>query len=51
MAEQGISLQRKTGAEISDEEWQGFFECYMSTYRKRSGHDGYLNRDFFDRLR
>jgi predicted N-acyltransferase len=23
----------------------------MSTYRKRSGHDGYLNRDFFDRLR
>jgi len=51
VAEQGISLQRKTGAEISDEEWQGFFHCYMSTYRKRSGHDGYLNRDFFDRLR
>jgi len=51
VAEQGISLQRKTGAEISDEEWQGFFDCYMSTYRKRSGHDGYLNRDFFDRLR
>jgi len=23
----------------------------MNTYRKRSGHDGYLNRDFFDRLR
>lgn len=51
VAEQGITLQRKTGAEISDEEWQGFFHCYMSTYRKRSGHDGYLNRDFFDRLR
>ena len=51
VAEQGISLQRKPGAEISDEEWQGFFDCYMSTYRKRSGHDGYLNRDFFDRLR
>ncbi len=51
VAEQGVSLQRKTGAEISDEEWQGFFLCYMSTYRKRSGHDGYLNRDFFDRLR
>ena len=51
VAEQGISVQRKTGAEITDEEWQGFFHCYMSTYRKRSGHDGYLNRDFFDRLR
>ena len=51
VAEQGISMQRKTGSEISDEEWQGFYDCYMSTYRKRSGHDGYLNRDFFDRLR
>lgn len=51
VAEQGISMQRKTGAEINDEEWLGFFNCYMSTYRKRSGHDGYLNRDFFDRLR
>ncbi|MGA9573164.1 MAG: GNAT family N-acetyltransferase [Lysobacterales bacterium] len=51
VAEQGISLQRKTGTEISDEEWQGFFQCYVDTYRKRSGHDGYLNRDFFDRLR
>jgi predicted N-acyltransferase len=51
VVEQGITMQRKAGAEISDEEWQGFFDCYMSTYRKRSGHDGYLNRDFFDRLR
>ena len=51
VVEQGITMQRKPGAEISDEEWQGFYDCYMSTYRKRSGHDGYLNRDFFDRLR
>ncbi len=51
VVEQGITMQRKSGADISDEEWQGFFDCYMSTYRKRSGHDGYLNRDFFDRLR
>ena len=51
IAEQGVSIQRKTGAEISDEEWQGFYRCYMNTYRKRSGHDGYLNRDFFQRLR
>lgn len=51
VAEQGVSLQRKTGAEISDQDWQAFYHCYMDTYRKRSGHDGYLNRDFFDRLR
>jgi predicted N-acyltransferase len=51
VAEQGVSVQRKTGAQISDEEWQGFYRCYMDTYQKRSGHDGYLNRDFFDQLR
>jgi len=51
VAEQGISLQRKTAEEITDEEWQGFYQCYMDTYRKRSGHDGYLNQDFFDLLR
>lgn len=49
--EEGVTVDRKTGAEISDEEWHGFYQCYMNTYRKRSGHDGYLNRDFFDRLR
>ena len=51
VADQGISLQRKTGREISDEEWQGFYHCYINTYRKRSGHDGYLNREFFNQLR
>ncbi len=51
VAEQGVSLQRKTAAEISDQDWQDFFQCYMDTYRKRSGHDGYLNFDFFQRLR
>ena len=51
IAEQGVSVVRKAGTEISDEEWQGFYQCYISTYRKRSGHDGYLNRNFFDRLR
>ncbi len=49
--EQGVSVERKIAANISDEEWQGFYHCYISTYRKRSGHDGYLNRAFFDQLR
>ncbi len=51
VSEQGVRVQRKTGAQISDEEWLGFYHCYINTYRKRSGHDGYLNLDFFDRLR
>lgn len=51
ISEAGVVLQRKCGADISDEEWQGFYHCYMATYQKRSGHDGYLNRDFFDQLR
>lgn len=49
--EAGVTLQRKDGTEISDLEWQGFYRCYTATYQKRSGHDGYLNRDFFDLLR
>jgi predicted N-acyltransferase len=51
MVEQGVTIQRKIAEDISDEEWQGFYQCYMSTYRKRSGHDGYLNQEFFDALR
>jgi len=51
VAGQDITLERKTGDAISDEEWRGFYRCYVDTYRKRSGHDGYLNRDFFSRLR
>lgn len=49
--EQGVSIERKTGLNITDEEWQGFYHCYQSTYLKRSGHTGYLNRAFFDQLR
>ena len=51
VAEQGVVLQRKTGSDISDLDWLAFYHCYMDTYRKRSGHDGYLNRNFFDRIR
>jgi predicted N-acyltransferase len=51
VAEQGVSLQRLIGTDISDEDWQGFYHCYVDTYRKRSGHDGYLSREFFDLLR
>ncbi len=47
IAEQGVTLVRKTGMEISDEDWSGFYRCYCHTYLKRSGHPGYLTKDFF----
>ncbi len=50
VAEQGVKLQRKTGEQISDEDWSGFYRCYRRTYLKRSGHPGYLTRGFFVRL-
>lgn len=49
--EQGVQLSRFLGAEISDADWDGFYRCYVSTYLKRSGHGGYLNREFFTELR
>ncbi|MBT8062125.1 MAG: N-acetyltransferase [Xanthomonadales bacterium] len=42
--------ERKTGAQITAADWEHFYQCYCHTYRKRSGHSGYLNREFFDAL-
>ena len=50
VAEQGINLVRKCGAQISAEEWRVFYQCYHTTYLKRSGRAGYLNFEFFQRL-
>ena len=47
---QGLTLETKTGNNISTEEWQFFHRCYQLTYAKRSGHGGYLNREFFTEL-
>ena len=43
-------METKTGDNISAEEWQFFHRCYQLTYAKRSGHGGYLNREFFTEL-
>ncbi|MCR8922021.1 GNAT family N-acetyltransferase [Dasania sp. GY-MA-18] len=48
--QQGISLQRLSGNEISEEIWQQFYYFYQLTYAKRSGHGGYLKQDFFKRI-
>ena len=48
--EQGIELDTLEGKEISERDWDEFYRFYQMTYAKRSGHGGYLNREFFERL-
>ena len=48
--EQGFTFEWKRGAAISTDDWDFFAELYRLTYLKRSGHSGYLQRDFFHRL-
>jgi uncharacterized protein len=50
VADQGLVLERKSGAEIRESDWQAFYACYQATYLKRSGHTGYLNLDFFQEI-
>ena len=47
VAEQGLVLKTLTGASIGEQEWEQFYRFYQLTYAKRSGHGGYLSRDFF----
>lgn len=47
VAEQGITLQSLTGPEIDAQQWEQFYHFYQMTYGKRSGHGGYLTREFF----
>ncbi len=48
--EQGITLHRFRGDEITPELWQHFYLFYQLTYAKRSGHGGYLKQQFFDEI-
>jgi len=45
--DQGIEVEMLTGSEILPEYWVAFYDFYQMTYAKRSGHSGYLSRDFF----
>ncbi len=47
---QGVTLERRTGDDITEQDWSAFYRCYCNTYLKHSGHPGYLNRAFFDLL-
>ena len=45
--EQGLVLRTLVGSDIGQQEWEQFYRFYQLTYAKRSGHSGYLSRDFF----
>ena len=45
--EQGLVLETRAGTELGSQQWQQFYRFYQLTYAKRSGHGGYLNREFF----
>jgi len=47
VVEQGLRLETRTGGEIQAKHWQQFYTFYQLTYAKRSGHGGYLTREFF----
>lgn len=45
--EQGLEMRTLRGAEIRPQHWARFHHFYQMTYAKRSGHGGYLTREFF----
>lgn len=50
VAEQGLDLRWFSGDEITPALWDHFYNFYRTTYFKRSGHGGYLTREFFHSL-
>jgi predicted N-acyltransferase len=48
--EQGVTLERLCGHEITPEHWRQFYTFYHATYLKRSGGSGYLSASFFKQL-
>jgi predicted N-acyltransferase len=49
VSEQGVSLLRIAGQDISDLQWQVFFQFYTMTYLK-NGSQPYLNLTFFKQI-
>ncbi|WP_412722758.1 GNAT family N-acetyltransferase [Alteromonas sp. D210916BOD_24] len=49
-SEKGIRYSHKTGNAIDPTTLAFFIKCYQATYLKRSGHEGYLNAVFFEKL-
>jgi hypothetical protein len=49
VTEQGVSLLRIKGTDVSDGQWEAFFQFYKMTYLKR-GSQPYLNLAFFKQI-
>ena len=47
VAEEGVTLTMRDGTELEEQDWLAFYRFYQMTYAKRSGHGGYLTREFF----
>ncbi|GAB5380258.1 MAG: GNAT family N-acetyltransferase [Aliiglaciecola sp.] len=47
---QAISIARYHGNQLTLVEMDFFYQCYCQTYRKRSGHLGYLTKEFFTEI-
>ena len=47
VAEQGLEIHRLRGPDIDAAMWERFYVFYQMTYARRSGHGGYLSREFF----
>jgi hypothetical protein len=50
VVEQGLELRALRGTEVDAPLWDRFHHFYQLTYARRSGHGGYLNREFFHAL-
>lgn len=42
-----VTIARKLGKDLTEQDWRRFFGLYQRTYLKRSGRGGYLNEAFF----
>ena len=49
VAEAGITFRWSLGTDISDADWDFFYQCYERTYYEH-GNAPYLSRDFFTRM-
>ncbi|MBU1435821.1 MAG: GNAT family N-acetyltransferase [Gammaproteobacteria bacterium] len=45
--QQGIQLRTLSGPDLDSTFWQQFYQFYVATYLKRSGHQGYLTAETF----
>ncbi len=49
VAEAGVTFRWSLGADISNADWDFFYQCYERTYYEH-GNAPYLSRDFFQRM-